>query len=249
MTDFNECVKYAELAEHPHSGIQLAKATTLIKEYEQLCNAERQLYQSKERMNWYKDGDASTSLFHRNIKQHQARNRITQIQNETGVLIEDYNGIKKIVVDFYQKLFTAPNKVNTGFDIVQMVKKSITMEEVDMLSRPINAEEIEEAMLNMKLGKAPGPEAFTTEFYKDAWPIVKQSVIEVVQTFATSYITMFFNSTTIALIPKQTAYVPGKNIADGILLMQELVCGYHRKEGKAMCTLKIDIRKAYDIVD
>ncbi|GAA0157030.1 hypothetical protein LIER_38389 [Lithospermum erythrorhizon] len=29
---------------------QLAKATTLTKEYEQLCNAERQLYQSKETM-------------------------------------------------------------------------------------------------------------------------------------------------------------------------------------------------------
>ncbi|GAA0154883.1 hypothetical protein LIER_12734 [Lithospermum erythrorhizon] len=46
----------------------------------------------------------------------------------------------------------------------------------------------------------------------------------------------------------QMAYVPGRDIYDGILLMQELVCGYHKRVGKPRCAMKIDIMKAYDTV-
>ncbi|GAA0162198.1 hypothetical protein LIER_39368 [Lithospermum erythrorhizon] len=46
----------------------------------------------------------------------------------------------------------------------------------------------------------------------------------------------------------QSTYIPGGQITDGILLMQELVCGYHRKSGMPICALKVDIMKAYDYV-
>lgn len=36
----------------------------------------------------------------------------------------------------------------------------------EQLNAPITKEEIEETMLNLKLGKAPGPDGFTFEFYK-----------------------------------------------------------------------------------
>lgn len=48
---------------------------------------------------------------------------------------------------------------------------------------------------------------------------------------------------------QQSAFVPGRHIADNILLMQELVRGYHRGAGPARCALKIDIQKAYDTVE
>ena len=49
--------------------------------------------------------------------------------------------------------------------------------------------------------------------------------------------------------PQQSAFVKGRHIADNILLMQELVRGYHRGDGPGSCALKIDIQKAYDSVD
>ncbi|GAA0174927.1 hypothetical protein LIER_41817 [Lithospermum erythrorhizon] len=58
-------------------------------------------------------------------------------------------------------------------------------------------------MKGMKKDKTPGPDEFTSEFYKDAWPTIRSTVIEVVKTFfATSDMPKFFNSTTIAFIPK-----------------------------------------------
>ncbi|CAI9288727.1 unnamed protein product [Lactuca saligna] len=47
----------------------------------------------------------------------------------------------------------------------------------------------------------------------------------------------------------QSAFIPGKSITDNILLSQELVRGYHRDRGYSRCALKVDIQKAYDMVN
>ncbi|GAA0164669.1 hypothetical protein LIER_20253 [Lithospermum erythrorhizon] len=46
--------------------------------------------------------------------------------------------------------------------------------------KPVTVEEIESIMLKMKIGKVPGPDGFTTEFYRHSWHIVKESVVVVV---------------------------------------------------------------------
>lgn len=48
---------------------------------------------------------------------------------------------------------------------------------------------------------------------------------------------------------RQTAFVPGRAISDNVLLMQELVRGYHLDKGKSRCVIKVDIMKAYDSVN
>ncbi|KAL9673805.1 hypothetical protein QQ045_030067 [Rhodiola kirilowii] len=47
----------------------------------------------------------------------------------------------------------------------------------------------------------------------------------------------------------QAAFVKGRNIAYNISLVQELLCKYNQKHLSKRCMLKIDITKAYDIVD
>ncbi|XP_021987007.1 uncharacterized protein LOC110883597 [Helianthus annuus] len=47
----------------------------------------------------------------------------------------------------------------------------------------------------------------------------------------------------------QSAFIPGRRISDNILLKQELLLNYHRNSGPPRCAFKVDIQKAYDIVD
>ncbi|GJW73196.1 putative reverse transcriptase domain, reverse transcriptase zinc-binding domain protein [Tanacetum coccineum] len=47
----------------------------------------------------------------------------------------------------------------------------------------------------------------------------------------------------------QSAFVPGRHISDNILLTQELMHNYHLDRGPSRCAFKVDIQKAYDMVD
>ncbi|KAL0445418.1 UNVERIFIED_CONTAM: hypothetical protein Slati_2264500 [Sesamum latifolium] len=47
----------------------------------------------------------------------------------------------------------------------------------------------------------------------------------------------------------QNAFVPGRSIGDNILLAQELFTGYNQKQLPPRGPLKVDLRKAYDIVE
>nr|GEY67091.1 hypothetical protein [Tanacetum cinerariifolium] len=53
----------------------------------------------------------------------------------------------------------------------------------------------------------------------------------------------------VLISPNQSAFVPGRSIADNILLTQELMHNYHLDRGVARCAFKVDIQKAYDTVD
>jgi hypothetical protein len=48
--------------------------------------------------------------------------------------------------------------------------------------------------------------------------------------------------------PSQSAFLPGRNISDAILLTQELMHNYHHNKGPARCALKVDLKKAFDTV-
>lgn len=47
---------------------------------------------------------------------------------------------------------------------------------------------------------------------------------------------------------RQNAFLKGRNIADSVLLMHDIVKGYYKNDGKARCVMKIDLMKAYDTV-
>ena len=46
----------------------------------------------------------------------------------------------------------------------------------------------------------------------------------------------------------QNAFIPGRNIADAVLLSQELMHNYHLRTGPPRCAMKIDLRKAFDTI-
>ncbi|KAL9675615.1 hypothetical protein QQ045_003817 [Rhodiola kirilowii] len=47
----------------------------------------------------------------------------------------------------------------------------------------------------------------------------------------------------------QSAFVEGRNISYNVSLAQELLCNYKRKHVSNRCMIKLDISKAYDMVD
>ncbi|KAL0434224.1 UNVERIFIED_CONTAM: hypothetical protein Slati_2756700, partial [Sesamum latifolium] len=49
--------------------------------------------------------------------------------------------------------------------------------------------------------------------------------------------------------PSQNAFILGRSIGDNILLAQELFTGYNQQRLPPRCPMKVDLRKAYDMVE
>ncbi|XP_039002218.1 uncharacterized protein LOC120128634 [Hibiscus syriacus] len=98
---------------------------------------------------------------------------------------------------------------------------------------------------------SPGPDGYTSWFFKAAWEIVSKDFLDAIRYFfQISSLLPAFNATTIVLVPKSlnASFVKGINIADNTLLAQEIVRGYSRKNFSPRCTITIDLQKAFNSI-
>nr|GEV73046.1 hypothetical protein [Tanacetum cinerariifolium] len=95
------------------------------------------------------------------------------------------------------------------------------------------------------------PDGYTSRFYKSAWSIIGKEVCTAVREF---FITGKVMTNRIKRVlgflvnENQSAIIGGRQIADNILLSQELFRGYNRKLNVKKVAFKIDLQKAYDTI-
>eukprot|EP00253_Pinus_taeda_P010995 PITA_10995 len=101
--------------------------------------------------------------------------------------------------------------------------------------RAATMEEVEEVVMNMKKGKAPGPDGFTIEFYQAGWHFLGQEILETVEESRLKQ----------KIWPEQTGFVEGRQILDGLVVTQEMIHSLNQKKQRGMM-IKLDLSKAYD---
>ncbi|XP_074291104.1 uncharacterized protein LOC141617871 [Silene latifolia] len=81
--------------------------------------------------------------------------------------------------------------------------KLITDHHVQQLLKPVSDSEIRQCIFSIPADKSPGPDGYTSQFYKDSWDIVGQEVCAGVKDFFHSgQLLKQLNTTNITLIPK-----------------------------------------------
>ena len=123
---------------------------------------------------------------------------------ENGRRVEDPEDIKQEAVAHFQNILCSdgPSTDHNQY-IDNLVGFNWAPHHLESLNRRLTQEEIKNTIFSMNDSKAPGPDGFTSLFYKKAWSIVGNDVIEAVISFFNSgCILREINCTIIALVPK-----------------------------------------------
>ncbi|KAL2246937.1 UNVERIFIED_CONTAM: hypothetical protein Sindi_2546000 [Sesamum indicum] len=163
------------------------------------------MLQQRAKMQWMKDGDQCSRVFFRKIAQRRVRRRILQVNDENGFTHTDLGEIAHEFVSYYQNLLGGTRR-RLSVDIRYLrpwARHCITDEEANQLLLPISADDVKQAMFDIADDKAPGPDGYSSRFFKAAWPVVGEEVTRaVLDFFSTGKLLKQVNSTILALIPK-----------------------------------------------
>lgn len=119
---------------------------------------------------YYDQGEKPTKLLAWQLKKLISERSINEIRNEKGVITTDPGEINETFVSFYKSLYqsespTSPSNQNNFLDGLDF--PSITEETRSELDREQELEEVSNAVLSMRGGKAVGPDGLPIDIYKD----------------------------------------------------------------------------------
>ncbi|XP_019259821.1 PREDICTED: uncharacterized protein LOC109237880 [Nicotiana attenuata] len=95
-----------KLAQDLFNSSLINEEKEILVEMDKWGTIHERVLQQKSRATWIFSGDSNTRFFHAHMKARQARNRISSIQNEQGVLITDPKLIEQEFLQFFRKLFS-----------------------------------------------------------------------------------------------------------------------------------------------
>ena len=160
------------------------------------------MWKQRSRNKWLKEGERNTSYFHCGANQRNRRNLITGLEDDNGTWIEDEAGMGKVVEGYFEQIFTSSNL--SGFDhILSGIQSSGEVDLIEQLEGDFQACEVKEALNQMALLTALGPNGMSSIFYKSFWHIGGEDVSAVAFCALNSGIAPdSINTTFITLIPK-----------------------------------------------
>ena len=178
--------------------------TEALKDLSDALKAEKLFWKQKSWVFWLREGDINTKIFHALTKQKRARNKITQLLDANGAIVEDEEGLVAIATSYFRQIFESSDPEDIE-DALSQVPSTITGDMNDNLTAPVSEWEIKLALFAMHPEKAPGPDGMTALFYQKFWDIVKDDLTLMVNKFLfEGTMANGLNDTNICLIPKTT---------------------------------------------
>ncbi|XP_074283267.1 uncharacterized protein LOC141607821 [Silene latifolia] len=165
-----------QIAASDQNAELIAKEVNLMNELRNLTKARDCFLQQKSKVQWMEEGDANTAYFHCAIKKRCLRNKVIQIEDKEGQLCTDTETIENAFLAYYE----------------------------DLLGKKSPTEEVKaDAVFSIPKDKAPGPDGYSSGFFRDTWDLIGKDVYAaVVDFFNTGQLLQQINATNITLIPK-----------------------------------------------
>ncbi|KAL2904550.1 LINE-1 retrotransposable element ORF2 protein [Bienertia sinuspersici] len=194
-----------ELQENPSNKDLCSKERRVTDHYKKKLHCYVQFLQQKARIKWLQEGDDNTALFHRSLKAQRLRSNLYTIYNMQGQLQSDPDSVSKAFLDYYEQLIGKSDEGGRQKVVMEVMEVGLRLStaQQDRLIAPFTSADVKNAIFSMDGSKAPGPDGFNAQFYKENWDIVSDLVSKsVFEFFQKGKLLKEINSTFISLIPK-----------------------------------------------
>ena len=138
-----------------------------------LSSMQRTIARVRSRINWLKDGDANTALFHAHVRHRKRKNFISQIIVDDQVLTSHEDKAADIFYSYDQLLGTSGQRDLT----INLEELNLSQIDLADLELPFSEDEVWNTIKHLPPDKAPGPDGYTGCFYKICWPVIKSDLM------------------------------------------------------------------------
>ncbi|WMV30181.1 hypothetical protein MTR67_023566 [Solanum verrucosum] len=160
----------------------------------------------------------NTEAFRQSLQQRNAtyirRKRLFlhKICTENEIWVQGEEEISKATCDYYQQIFTGQND-RIDERIIQNIPTIVTAEQNEMMQTMPTMEELKQFVFAMNLNSAAGPDGFGGKFYQACWSIIKEDLLEVVQSFfCGNNMPKFMTHACLVLLPKNEQPIRFKDL-------------------------------------
>jgi len=124
----------------------------------------------KSRLNWLKEGDATTNFFHGIMSSRKSLNSIISLSAD-GVQIDGVDAVRQTVFQHFHDHFQ--RRLHVRPTIGGLMFKSLSDTEGAALIKPFILEEIKAAIWDCDSYKCLGPDGINLGFFKGFWEVLK----------------------------------------------------------------------------
>ncbi|XP_074266397.1 uncharacterized protein LOC141589661 [Silene latifolia] len=162
-----------ELVSNPMEPTLVASAKVLSDELLNLKTAWHLFIymEQKAKVVWINVGDDNTQYFHSHLKTRKAKNKVIQIQDTSGKLCTTSSAIQQAFISFYEELLGSSKEVDPVCDSIITAGTLLNEAHHEILIAEVSSDEVKKAMFDICGNKAPSPDGFSSQFYKDTWDI------------------------------------------------------------------------------
>ncbi|VVA31228.1 PREDICTED: reverse mRNAase [Prunus dulcis] len=174
----------------------------LVNKLKALLEKDEAFWRQHSRVAWLKEGNRNSKFFHQCANSRRKRNSIHGLCDSGATWHETRDEIAKVVVDYFQDLFTSQGRGSTQ-EVLNSIEPRVSVSMNYTLNADFTYEEVKTALFQMHPTKAPGPNGMPPLFFQKFWHIVRNDVSRAVKNFLhSSWILQKINYTHVTLIPK-----------------------------------------------
>ncbi|XDV29606.1 hypothetical protein PO909_032701 [Leuciscus waleckii] len=161
----------------------------------------------RSRAKWLEEGEKNSNNFFALEKRNGQRKALSAL-NIDGVTSKDPKEISEFVSKFYSNLYTSEFNYDSCEKFINTIKHRILVIDREfsrICDADLSIEEINQALHSMKIGKSPGIDGLSVEFYLHFWEFIKLPLFHMYkECISQGEMTSTMKQGVISLIPKSS---------------------------------------------